>query len=120
MKKTPYIIFALLLLATGIYGQANGNLNQIGDKKILHVWGDHYQRGFAQGYYLAPQIMEVFNDFYWTMFSFSSTDFYSFLEGYYTQHFSSDQRMFFEALGLTEGMAAAGTGLSASRIVINP
>jgi len=111
MKKSIYILLALLLLAASVFGQANGNLNQIGDKKILHVWGDHYQRGYAQGYYLAPQIVEVFNDFYWTMFCYSSTDFYSFIGDYYTQHFAYDQRMFFEALGMAEGMTASGQNL---------
>jgi hypothetical protein len=111
MKLKIYAVLLLFCLAGLLSGQVTGTLDQIGDKKILHVWGDHYQRGYAQGYLLTPQIMEVFNDFYWTMFCFSNADFYNLLWNYYMEHFNTEQRMYMEAMGMAEGMAQSGNSI---------
>lgn len=105
------LISLLLLFSLALSAQVNGDLQQIGNQKILQVWGSHYERGYAQGYLLSPQIMEVFNDLYWTMFCYSSTDFYNQLLTYYQQHFTTPERMYWEVQGMAEGMAASGQSL---------
>ena len=44
------LIFALAL---PLAAQVNGNLQYIGDKAILQVWGDHYQR-LCPGLFACP------------------------------------------------------------------
>ena len=110
MKKL-YISLILLALACAMAAQANGNLQQIGEKAILHVWGDHNQRGFAQGYLLGPQIMDVFDQFYYVSVAWNSPVNYAFLMDYYQQHFESDPRLESEAAGLIAGLQEAGTSL---------
>ena len=111
MEKSIYILAVMLLASICIFAQVNGSLNQIGNKKILKVWGSNYERGYAQGYLLAPQIVEVFNDMFWTMFCYSDLPHYNALQSYYSLHFSTPENMFWEALGISEGMAASGADL---------
>ena len=111
MRTKIIIMLLLLLAASGLFAQANGNMTQFGEKKILSVWGNHYERGYAQGFYLAPQIKEVFNDFYWTMYSFGNLEFYNMLWSYYMEHFSTDERMVQEVNGLVAGMESTGINM---------
>lgn len=101
------LISIMLILSLTLSAQVNGDLQQLGDQMILQVWGSHYERGYAQGYLLCPQIMEVFSDLYWTMFCYSSTDFYSQLLSYYQQHFITPESMNWELIGMIEGMMAS-------------
>lgn len=96
--------------------QVNGSINQIGNKKILKVWGSNYQRGYAQGYLLAPQIVEVFSDMFWTMFCYSDLPHYNMLQSYYTMHFSTPEAMYWEALGISEGMLDSGANIYHSEL----
>jgi hypothetical protein len=101
----------LLALALPFFAQVNGDLQYIGDKAILHVWGTHYDRGYAQGYLLAGPILAVFNDFYYVMFSFSNPAHYAYLGDYYQQHFYNDANISVEAEGIIAGIQASGTSL---------
>lgn len=109
--KAKIIILLLLAAVVGLFAQVNGSLTQFGEKQILHVWGNHYQRGYAQGYYLAPEIKEVFHDFYWTMYSFGNLEFYNMLWSYNMEHFVVDERMAQEVSGMIAGMEATGISL---------
>ena len=111
MKAKVMILLLLLAAVVGLFAQVNGSLTQFSEKQILHVWGNHYQRGYAQGYYLAPQIKEVFQDFYWTMYSFGNLEFYNMLWSYNMEHFVVDERMAQEVNGMIAGMEATGISL---------
>ncbi len=111
MKHRILLSIIVLGLMLPLFAQVNGDLTQFAEKKVLRVWGTHYQRGYAQGYYLAPQIKEVFQDFFWTMFCFSNQPHYDMLWGFYMQNFVPDTRMNSEAQGMIDGMQAAGTPL---------
>ncbi|MDZ4182963.1 MAG: T9SS type A sorting domain-containing protein [Candidatus Cloacimonadaceae bacterium] len=108
MKARILIITALLLLCAMLGAQANGHLTQMGGKDILHVWGNHFERGHAQGYYLGSGVLEIFNDYYFTMVVFSSPTHYNYLWSYYQEHFNQHPRMYSEAQGLIAGMQDAG------------
>lgn len=109
MKAKLWIILTIMLLLSGvIFAQANGALTQMGGKSILQVWGNHYQRGHAQGYFLGEGVLEIFNDYYFTMVVFSSPTHYNYLWDYYQQHFNLHPRMYSEAQGLIAGMQDAG------------
>lgn len=112
MKIRYIIITALLLMAhAGLSAQVNGSLQQIGEKRVLQVWGSHYERGLAQGYFLGEDVMEVFNDFYYTMYTMSSPTVYNAMWNYYQEHFDQDPRVLSEAGGLIAGMGASGTSI---------
>lgn len=111
MRYRILLSIILLGLLMPAFAQVNGDLTQFAEKKILRVWGTHYQRGYAQGFYLAPQIKDVFQDFFWTMFCFSNLPYYEMLHGYYSQNFVADTRMNSEAQGIIDGILASGTTL---------
>lgn len=106
-------IFALLMIFVAIncVAQVNGQLNTIGDKKILHVWGDHYQRGFAQGYILAAETWEVYHDYFYQWVTASNSTVYNSLLSVVQDRFSVDQRYINEANGILDGMQAAGQSI---------
>lgn len=107
MKRLS-IILILAVFALTLWGQANGDLQYIGENAILHVWGSHYERGHAQGYLIGNEVMEVFDDYFWTMAVFSNETFYNMLHTFYQEHFEIDARMHSEAQGIIAGMQDAG------------
>jgi len=111
MKLRYIFALSLTLLAWTICAQVNGELSQVNDKLILKVWGTHYERGYAQGYLLADEILEVFQDYYYTMMAFSDPGHYNTLWSYYQEHFVTDPRYVAELNGMIAGMAASGTSL---------
>lgn len=107
MKK--YIFIALILMVGLMaWAQVNGELTTYDQKKVLKVWGSHFERGYAQGYLLAGEIMEVWQDYYWTWVCYSDATYYTSLVNYYYNHFLMDARMQDEALGIYMGMQASG------------
>ncbi len=109
--KVLCLVLVLSALALPFFGQVNGGLQYIGDKAILHVWGNHYERGYAQGNLLAAPTLEVFNEFFWTMYLFSDPVWYQYLKGYFVDNFNSDPRIVEEAQGLVQGIADSGASL---------
>ncbi|HOH78092.1 MAG TPA: T9SS type A sorting domain-containing protein [Candidatus Cloacimonadota bacterium] len=112
MKIFRALFIAVLVLWIGlISAQPQGELSQYGDKLVLKVWGSHYQRGYAQGYLLNQRIMNVFHGYYYTMFAFGSPTAYDYFWNWYQQHFSFHPRLYLEAEGLIDGIAASGSSL---------
>ena len=112
MKPLRLLLIAVLALWMGLAtAQPQGQLSQYGDKQVLKVWGTHYQRGFAQGYLLNQRVMDVFHGYYYTMFAFGSASAYDYFWNWYQQHFSFHPRLYLEAEGLIDGIAASGTSL---------
>ncbi len=109
--KHFWLLLILFVLAVPLAAQVNGNLQYIGDKAILHVWGDHYQRGYAQGFLLAQPTLDIFDEFFYTMFVYSDPVRYAYLWNYYQEHFDTDARLSQEAQGLVAGIAASGASL---------
>ena len=51
------------VLADGPRPTVNGKLTTVDGVKVLRIWGDPAERGFAHGYLLADEIIELFEDF---------------------------------------------------------
>lgn len=111
LMKRIQLLLLLIILAVPLAAQINGNLQYIGDKAILHVWGNHHQRGYAQGYLLAGPTLDIFDEFFYSMFMYSNPAHYAYLFNYYLDHFDSDPRLAEEAQGLVGGIAASGASL---------
>lgn len=43
--------------------QVKGELTHIEGKRVLRVWGTHYEMGYAHGYLLAPEIVALLEDY---------------------------------------------------------
>lgn len=110
MHKYRYIVILVLLLAGKLLGQVNGELIQMEDKKILHVWGNHYQRGYAQGYLLAAEIKDVFLNYYYVMHSYSDPQTHAANLSSMNNSFSFDNRYVTECSGIADGLAASASG----------
>ena len=60
MKKSFIFLFFLLLCLPLLLSQAvNGDTLTIEGKKILKIWGNHNERGYAYGYLMGNEIKEV-------------------------------------------------------------
>ena len=67
--KPVFCTIILLLLLAAMVGTAahaqeiTGNLKTLQGKRILTVWGNHFERGFAHGYLLADDIASLLEDY---------------------------------------------------------
>ncbi len=101
------IVFILLCLS--IFAQdVNGSIQQIGDKKIVHVWGNHYERGYAQGYLLAEETWQIYHNYFFQWVVSSSPTVYSNLMNVMLARFDFNPRYISEANGILDGMESAG------------
>lgn len=68
MKKSLYVALALILSIFSANAHAeeptvNGYLHEIDGQRILHLWGDHYEMGYAHGYLLGEEIIQVMHEY---------------------------------------------------------
>ena len=112
MKLRVYLLLILLvLLGSQLGAQCNGVLTQNGNKLILHVWGTHYERGYAQGNLLADRFMSLFTNYFFMAVASNSASRYNMLTNYYATHFETDPRFLSEAEGFAAGLVASGQNL---------
>ncbi|MDD2332426.1 MAG: T9SS type A sorting domain-containing protein [Candidatus Cloacimonetes bacterium] len=111
MKKKTVMLIIFALLSAALLAQAHGELNQIGDKKILQVWGNHQERGFAQGYFLAGETLQVINNYFYGAFCSNSSTVYNSLRHYFTNAFSPELIYQDEVQGMLAGIQAAGQSI---------
>ena len=54
--KRVIIVLVLLLFASNCLGEVMGTIKLIDGKRVLFVWGNHQERGYAHGYIEAENI----------------------------------------------------------------
>jgi hypothetical protein len=109
MKKLiTLLLIAAFFMSLGLNATVNGKLSQIGNKYVLHVWGTHYERGYATGYLMGTNIMNVFSNYFYTSIAHSNPATYNNLHQYFQDHFVIDSRYQYEAQGMIDGILAAG------------
>lgn len=106
-------ILWFLMIATGLIlsplaAQCNGSMSVQDDKAILHVWGTHYERGYAQGFLLADRLMQLFNNYFYPNISQNSPSVYQSMLSYYDLYYQCDPAFLSEAEGFVAGMVASG------------
>lgn len=106
LKTLIFLIFISLTLSRG-FSIVNGQLSQIGNKYILKVWGTHYERGYATGYLMAPNIMNVFSNYFYTNVTGANPNTYEYYLNLHRNNFNTDSRFNDEASGLRDGMFAS-------------
>ncbi|MFC2131996.1 hypothetical protein ACFLSQ_11220 [Bacteroidota bacterium] len=66
-----YRVFFFLLLVLLFYsfgnnslaGEVNGDTSSVNDNKVIKVWGTHYERGYAYGYLLADEVIDILENY---------------------------------------------------------
>lgn len=94
-----------------IQAVVNGQLTNLGDRLVLHVWGTHYERGYATGYLVGDRIMTVFTQYFYSNVAGNSLYMYNQGLTYFNDHFSTDVRYVSEAQGVLQGMIDAGVSI---------
>ncbi len=109
MRKIAMLILFLSMIA----GQAHarevlGDTLTISDRQLIYLWGTHQERGYANGYLLGEQILEVFEEYFLDYYLQGSAATYAYLRGYFLQHFQVEDKYHQETDGIVTGMLDAG------------
>jgi len=109
--------FVLMLwLCNGAMFAVNGTLTDLGDRYLLHVWGNHYERGHALGYLMGDQIMTVFRDYFFISVVSNNVNVYNSYLQYYQDHYVTDARYIQEIQGIVAGMQESQTDMYHQRL----
>ncbi|MEF3694565.1 MAG: FlgD immunoglobulin-like domain containing protein [Candidatus Cloacimonadota bacterium] len=111
MKSLLIFVSLVLVLAFPLGAQVNGVLSEVEGKTILKVWGDHYERGYAQGYLMAGRILTIMDDYFYHSICGNSSQTYNYILNYYNARFVVEGPYQMEATGVMEGIAASGNSL---------
>jgi hypothetical protein len=116
MRKMIYVMLLLLALSAGLFAQVNGELTIVEGKKIVHVWGNHYQRGYAQGYLLSQPILQIFDEYIFQIVAMGNPTIYNAVVAFFQDSFEVEYKYHSEAQGIIDGMQAAGSVLYISEL----
>ncbi|MDP3113983.1 MAG: T9SS type A sorting domain-containing protein [Candidatus Cloacimonadaceae bacterium] len=111
MRFVALLVLCFVLFLPGLNAQVNGQLQTIDGKLVLHVWGDHYERGYAQGYMFSNRILTLFNDYFYASVCGNNPMVYNYLLSYYNNCFTVEPKFVLEITGMLEGIAASGQSL---------
>lgn len=106
--KRLLLIMLLFAMMITLIAQVNGNLQTIGGKRILHVWGTHSERGYAKGYLLPTSITQVFHNYVYQTFAMANPNHYNTLRGFYLTNFNVEDKYYQEAAAIISGVVDAG------------
>lgn len=67
MKYVLLISLCFLIVCPLFSEDVNGSIEYIGDIRVLNLWGDWTEMGYAHGYLLGPDIDEVFHEYFMEM-----------------------------------------------------
>ncbi len=104
MKTKVIFVLLFALLGNALSADINGQLTELEDRYILHVWGNHYERGYAMGFLMAENIMDVFCNYFFPTAAANNVSVYNYGLQYYLDHFVTDSRYLDEASGMIAGL----------------
>ncbi len=107
MKKV--LLLALLVGTLSLFAQANGDMWEVDGKTFLRVWGTHYDRGYAQGYFLGDAFMDVFENYMFNYACYGNPSVYNQARSIFTNAFVIEEDYVTEASAMIDGAADAGT-----------
>ncbi|MCD4797077.1 MAG: T9SS type A sorting domain-containing protein [Candidatus Cloacimonetes bacterium] len=112
MKK---IIIFLILFGFSVslcFAQTvNGDTLTVDGKKILKIWGTHYERGYATGYLVGDKIKYIMEDYFIPTYFMNNSVLYENCRMYYLNNFDVEDKYHSEAQGIIDGMIEAGLDL---------
>ncbi len=107
---TMLLVLALGGITPAAAQDANGTLRDAGDHRVLHVWGTHWEMGYAHGFLLGDSILELATGYALELFGLSPEEYETF-RGLLVILLHFPDAMEEEAEGLIEGMRDAGVPL---------
>ncbi|MEA2097307.1 MAG: FlgD immunoglobulin-like domain containing protein [Candidatus Cloacimonadota bacterium] len=112
MKKNMLFIFIFLFILTIINAQnVNGDTLSVEGKKILKVWGTHYERGYATGYLFGDKIKEISESYFIYAFFGGNSYLYESTRTYFLDNFQIEEKYISETEGMIDGMIEADINL---------
>ena len=112
MKKLLVIcIFIFLFTALNFAQEVKGDTLSVDGKKILKVWGTHYERGYATGYYVGDKIKYLSEVYFIGTFFMNSPALYNATLTFFLTNFDVEEKYIQEAQGIIDGMIEAGIDL---------
>ena len=93
MKKV-WFVFLFLIAVLLLNSQVNGEVSIIDGKKILKIWGSHYDRGYAHGYLLGDQVLQIAVDYFIGMFLLNDPTTYDYCRDYFEDHFQIEEKYY--------------------------
>ncbi|MCK4980790.1 MAG: hypothetical protein KAS62_10365, partial [Candidatus Delongbacteria bacterium] len=108
MKKIILSTFFFLFIFTIANAQiVNGDTLSVEGKKILKVWGSHYERGYATGYLFGDKIKDISEDYFISALFGGNSYFYESTRTYFINNFQIEEKYTSETQGIIDGMIEA-------------
>ncbi len=106
MKKIAFWI--IILCISSLFAQANGEMWEVDGRMVLRVWGTHYERGYAQGYFLAEPFVDVFENYMFNYACYGNPTFYNQARMLFENSFVIEDNYMTEAQAMIEGAIDSG------------
>ena len=108
MKKNILSILLFLFIFTIVNAQiVNGDTLSVDGKKILKVWGSHYERGYATGYLFGDKIKDISEDYFINTLFGGNSYLYESTRTYFIDNFQIEEKYISETQGIIDGMIEA-------------
>ncbi len=108
MKKIILSTFLFLFIFTIVNAQiVNGDTLTVEGKKILKVWGSHYERGYATGYLFGDKIKDISEDYFINALFGGNSYLYESTRTYFNDNFQIEEKYISETQGIIDGMIEA-------------
>ena len=112
LKKIIFGFLCIIFLANICFAQEPQGYVEIKDgKKIVRVYGTHYERGYTHGYLLCNEIIEIFSDYFLAYIFGNNAYSYTAVRTTFEQRFEIDTIFITESQGILAGIVAAGNTL---------
>lgn len=113
MRKLFFILM-IFVISIPAFAQVNGFVTNIDGNNVIKVWGTHYERGYAQGYLLADEMVEVFDEYIIGSMLMGSATNYNLLRNVFNNYFDVNEKYQTEAQGFIAGMTDSGSNMTSS------
>ena len=111
MKKVT-ILFLILLMISSILGQVNGVREDLAEGRMkVRCWGTHAERGYAQGYLLAEESVQLFEDYVIGYMYNGSSYMYEMSRTLFLANWEIDTEYLEEFAASLEGISDAGESI---------
>ncbi|MDP8321042.1 MAG: T9SS type A sorting domain-containing protein [Candidatus Stygibacter australis] len=110
--KRIVILFLILLMVNSILGQVNGVREDLAEGRMkVRCWGTHAERGYAQGYLLAEESVQLFEDYVIGYMYNGSNYMYEMSRTLFLANWEIDAEYLEEFAAALEGISDAGESI---------
>ena len=102
------VILALTVSPSPLFA-VNGYMEEVDGQTVLHVWGSHYEMGYANGYLNGAGIMEMLEDY--TVDYFMTPLWYMYVRTVAQEILDCPERLEEEFDGIVDGMSDSGVDI---------